>query len=97
MLLRFPHSLNLSVCSGCCQRAFSFAPALPVSPPPLPAVFFEDHSAKISAAAESLIKERTTELESRERLLLAREQQLQELELLIRDRERICLRSSINS
>ena len=70
---------------------FPFAPTLPVSPPPLPAVFFEDHSAKISAAAESLIKERTADIESRERLLQAREQQLQELELLIRDRERICL------
>lgn len=71
--------------------AFLYAPALPVSPPPLPAVFFEDHSAKISAAAESLIKERTADIESRERLFQAREQQLQELELLIRDRERICL------
>lgn len=70
---------------------FQFAPALPVSPPPLPAAFFEEHSAKISAAAESLFKDRATELESRERLLQAREQQLGELELLIRDRERICL------
>ncbi len=70
---------------------FLYAPALPVSPPPLPAVFFEDHSAKISAAAELLIKERTADIENRERLLRAREQQLQELELLIRDRERICL------
>ncbi len=70
---------------------FLFAPALSASPPPLPAIFFEDHSARISAAAESLVKERTTDIESRERLLQAREQQLQELELLIRDRERICL------
>lgn len=70
---------------------FLFAPALPVSPPPLPTVFMEDHSARISAAAESLVKERTADMESRERLLQAREQQLQELELLIRDRERICL------
>ncbi len=70
---------------------FQFAPAIPVSPPPLPAAFFEDHSAKISAAAESLFKDRATELESRERLQLSREQQLGELELLIRDRERICL------
>ena len=70
---------------------FQYAPALPVSPPPLPAAFFEDHSAKISAAAELLFKDRATELESRERLLQAREQQLGELELLIRDRERICL------
>ncbi|MFO1000797.1 MAG: hypothetical protein U0936_10680 [Planctomycetaceae bacterium] len=70
---------------------FLFAPALPASPPPLPAVFFEDHSAEISAAAESLIKERSADIESRERLVQAREQQLQELELLIRDRERICL------
>jgi chromosome segregation ATPase len=71
--------------------SFLFAPSLPVSPPPLPAVFVEDHSAKISAAAESLVKERTADIEIRERLLQAREQQLQELELLIRDRERICL------
>ena len=71
--------------------SFLFAPSLPASPPPLPPVFFEDQSARISAAAESLIKERTADLVSRERLLQAREQQLQELELLIRDRERICL------
>ena len=70
---------------------FLFAPALPTSPPPLPPAFFEDQSAKIAAAAESLFKERTIELESRERMLQAREQQLSELELLIRDRERICL------
>ena len=70
---------------------FLFAPALPLTPPPLPPAFFEDQSAKISAAAESLFKERTVELGSRDRMLLAREQQLQELELLIRDRERICL------
>jgi hypothetical protein len=70
---------------------FQSAPSLPVSPPPLPAAFFEDHSAKISAAAELLLKDRATELESRERLLQAREQKLGEVELLIRDRERICL------
>lgn len=70
---------------------FSFAPAFPIGPPPLPPAFFEDKSVNISAAAESLFKERTAELESRGRMLLAREQQLQELELLIRDRERICL------
>jgi hypothetical protein len=70
---------------------FLFAPAFPLNPPPLPPVFLEDQSVKISAAAESLFKERSVELESRGRMLLAREQQLQELELLIRDRERICL------
>ena len=70
---------------------YLFAPAFPVTPPPLPPGFFEDQSAKISAAAKSLFNERTVELESRDRILQAREQQLQELELLIRDRERICL------
>ena len=70
---------------------FQYAPVLPASPPPLPPAFFEDQSAKISAAAESLFKERIIELQSRERMLEAREQQLSELELLIRDRERICL------
>ncbi len=70
---------------------FLFAPAFAITPPPLPPAFFEDQSAKISAAAESLFKERTVELQSRDRMLEAREQQLHELELLIRDRERICL------
>ncbi len=70
---------------------FLFPPAFSVSPPPLPPAFFEDQSSRISAAAESLFKERSVELESRDRMLQAREQQLSELELLIRDRERICL------
>lgn len=69
---------------------FVFAPARPVAPPPLPQSFLEDQSAKISAAAESLIRHRVGELENREHVLRAREQQLQELELLLRDRERIC-------
>lgn len=89
--VQIPASPVIQAAPAIASVPFYFAATPPASPPPLPPAFFEDQSAKITAAAESLIRQRTHDLEGRERLLQAREQQLQELELLIRDRERICV------